>query len=70
MLAAVASAEVIYRIPTMPPATLAKTASVSAHLAEARQTDESVPKVKLESAHEAWKEFVAGLKAGSTGGEA
>ena len=62
-LAALTSAELLYRLPTMDAATLAKTAAVSARAAELMRVDEPAPEVKAEPAAEAWAGFVAGLRA-------
>ena len=61
-LAAVASAELLYRVAEMDPATLAKSTEVSSRMAELTRTDEPAPEVKLEPASDAWAAFVAGLR--------
>ena len=61
-LAAVASAELLCRVPEMDPATLAKATEVSSRMAELTRTDEPAPEVKLEPASDAWAAFVAGLR--------
>ena len=62
-LAAVASAELLYRMPTMDAATLAKTAVVSSRAAELMRGDDPAPEVKSEPASDAWAEFVTRLQA-------
>lgn len=62
-LAALTSAELLYRLPTMDAATLAKTAAVSARAAELMRVDEPVLEVKAEPASDAWAEFVTRLRA-------
>lgn len=66
-LAALTSSELLYRLPDMDAATLAKTAAVSARAAELMRVDEAAPEVKSEPAVEAWAGFVAGLRDGSGG---
>ena len=68
-LAALTSSELLYRMPTMDAATLAKTAAVSARAAELMRVDELAPEVKSEPAAEAWAGFVAGLRDGSGGAD-
>lgn len=62
-LAALTSSELLYRLPEMDAATLAKTAAVSARAAELMRVDEPAPEVKSEPASDAWAEFVARLQA-------
>ena len=62
-LAALTSSELLYRMPTMDAATLAKTAAVSARAAELMRVDEPAPEVKAEPASDAWAEFVTRLQA-------
>jgi hypothetical protein len=62
-LAALTSSELLYRLPTMDAATLAKTAAVSARAAELLRVDEPAPEVKSEPASDAWAEFVTSLRA-------
>lgn len=66
-LAALTSSELLYRIPDMDAATLAKTAAVSARVAELMRVEEKAPEVKSEPAVEAWAGFVAGLRGGKAG---
>lgn len=68
-LAALTSAELLYRMPTMDAATLAKTAAVSARAAELMRVDEPALEAKAEPAAEAWAGFVAGLRGGSGGAD-
>jgi hypothetical protein len=68
-LAAVASAELLYRVPEMDPATLAKATEVSSRMAELTRTDEPVSEVKVEPVSDAWAAFVAGLKDGNDGAD-
>jgi hypothetical protein len=62
-LAALTSSELLYRMPEMDAATLAKTAAVSARAAELMRVDEPAAEVKSEPAAEAWAQFVTGLQA-------
>ena len=62
-LAALTSSELLYRMPTMDAATLAKTAEVSARAAELMRVDEPALEVKAEPASDAWAEYVTGLQA-------
>ena len=57
-LAAVASAELLSRIPEMTPTTLAKAAQVSARAAELMRGQETVPEIKVEPSSEEWAAFV------------
>ena len=68
-LAAVASAELLCRVPEMDPATLAKATEVSSRMAELTRTDEPAPEVKMEPASDAWAAFVAGLRNAETGAD-
>jgi hypothetical protein len=61
-LAALTSAELLYRMPTMDAATLAKTAVVSSRAAELMRVDEPALEVKSEPASDEWAAFVAGLR--------
>ena len=62
-LAALTSSELLYRLPEMDAATLAKTAAVSARAAELMRVDEPAPEVNSEPASDVWAEFVTGLQA-------
>jgi hypothetical protein len=62
-LAALTSAELLYRMPTMDAATLAKAAVVSSRAAELMREDEPALEVKSEPASDEWAKFVAGLRA-------
>jgi transposase len=62
-LAAVASAELLSRIPEMTPTTLAKAAQVSARAAELMRGQETVPEIKVEPSSEEWAAFVKRMQA-------
>lgn len=62
-LAALTSSELLYRMPDMDTATLAKTAAVSARAAELMRVEEMAPEAKSEPASDAWAEFVTRLQA-------
>lgn len=68
-LAALTSSELLYRMPTMDAATLAKTAVVSSRAAELMRVDEAPPEAESEPAAEAWEGFVAGLRGGCSGAD-
>jgi transposase len=57
-LAAVASAELLSRIPEMAPTTLAKAAQVSACAAELMRGQDTGPEIKVEPSSEEWSAFV------------
>ena len=62
-LAALTSAELLSRIPEMTPATLAKTAQVSARAAELMRGEETAPEIKSEPSSEEWAAFVQRVRA-------
>lgn len=62
-LASLTSSELLYRMPTMDAATLAKTAAVSARAAELMREEESPLEVKSEPSSEEWKAFVERVRA-------
>lgn len=62
-LATLTSSELLYRMPDMDTATLAKTAAVSARAAELMRVDEPAPEIKSEPSSEEWKAFVERVRA-------
>jgi hypothetical protein len=62
-LAAVASAELLSRIPEMTPTTLAKTAQVSSRAVELMRGQETGPEIKVEPSSEEWAAFVERMRA-------
>ena len=62
-LSALTSAELLSRIPEMTPATLAKTAQVSARAMELMRVNEAEPEIKAEPSSEEWTAFVERMRA-------